>query len=403
MDEILKYVAAENKEWVSQLNPENIAQIFNSLSMIPNMKVKYTELICPEPASELPANVGKAGELTFENIISQFMPGDYKLEDTAKQGYKGDFILKWQSYKTNQVYKIIIDVKNYKTTIPQKELDKFYRDLKLNSNIHGGLLLSLNARIVGVSKIIDFRELNTDKGNIPITFIKSSMPEIICEVIKLLFHTIENKDLNSNEIIHKDELISTINELSDQIQLITDCRNNLQNSKHELERNLNDIMFNLMQCEYNLASKIKQINKSLTNDIHIAVNSDITDEKKEEIKETDGEIKETSLNIIIRTFKDSIELTYESLLNTIFNIGWDTNVINIPKKNWILYKRALTVTIKFNKKSMVIIFPQSELCLQKLKLDKPKKYILNASGYQITINPNNINLIVELCKIFKVV
>jgi hypothetical protein len=403
MDEILKYVAVENKEWVSQLNPENIAQIFNSLSMIPNMKVIYTELKCPETVSELPANVGKAGELTFEKIISEFMPSDYKLEDTAKQGYKGDFILKWQSYKTNQVYKIIVDVKNYKTTIPQKELDKFYRDLKLNSNIHGGILLSLNARIVGVSKIIDFRELNTDKGILPITFIKSSMPEIICETIKLLFHTIENKDLNSNEIVHKDELISTINELSDQIQLITDCRNNLQNSKLELERNLNDIMFNLMQCEYNLASKIKQINKSLTNEIHTGCIS-TTEERPAE--ETTDEKKETSLDIITRTFKDSIELTYESLLNTIFNIdwditaNWDDDVIDIPKKKWILYKGALVATIKFNKKSMVIIFPHNELLMKRLKLDKPKKYTLNSGGYQITINPSNINLIVELCKLF---
>jgi hypothetical protein len=373
------------------------------------MKVKYTELICPEPASELPANVGKAGELTFENIISQFMPGDYKLEDTAKQGYKGDFILEWQSNKTNQVYKIIIDVKNYKTTIPQKEIDKFYRDLKLNSNIHGGLLLSLNARIVGVSKIIDFRELNTDKGILPITFIKSSKPEIICEVIKLLFHTIENKDLNSNEIIHKDELIATINELGDHIQLITDCRNNLQNSKHELERNLNDIMFNLMQCEYNLASKIKQINKSLTNEIRIGTeknskeliseNSKIADEEKNTDEKHTDEKKETSLDIIIRTFKDSIELTYESLLNTIFNIDWDNDVINIPKKKWILYKGTLVATIKFNKKSMVIIFSHNELLMKRLKLDKPKKYTLNSGGYQITINPSNINLIVELCKL----
>lgn len=388
MEEIIKLVSPANKEWVSQLKLENIAQILDSLSLVPHMKLK-------EFKSELPANVGKDGEITFENIINQYMPSDYKLEDTSKQGYKGDFILYWSSHKTNEKYKILIDVKNYKTTIPQKEVDKFYRDIQLNSDIHGGILLSLNSKIVGVSKIIEFKDVSTDNGLTPTIFTKSNKPEVICEVIKLLFHTIEIKSLNSNEIVYKNELIANINDLSDRIQLITSCRSNLQNTKNIIDKNINDIMFNLMQCEYTLATKIKQINKTLSEKSHIVV---------PELKlETQEEQKDKDFKYMISAFKNSLELNYEKLLLSIYNLDWSDIVTDIPKKHWLLYKsEVLFMYIKFNKKNVTAIFPvHNSTTLEKIyKNEKTYNfpcYKLKDDGYHIPIIPDNISLILELC------
>jgi hypothetical protein len=388
MDEIIKYVNIENREWVSNLTPEKLAQILNTLSMIPNMKLKSVDSL-----SEIPSNVGKTGELILENIISKFMPIDYILEDTSKHGYKGDFIIKWQSHKTNKLYKIIIDVKNYKVTVPQKEIDKFYRDIKLNSDIHGGILLSLNAKIVSMSKIIEFKDLNTDRGILPITFIKSNQPESICEIIKLLFHTIELKDLNSNDILYKQELISAINELSDQIQHITDCRNNLQNSKSDIEKSLNCIMFSLMQCEYNITTKIKQINKSLVNQNQICIY---------ENKQIDEPIKISMIDTVINLFKTSIELNYDSLLHSIYNLLWDNTNIDFEKKQWNLYNKDFCMIIKFNKKSMNAIFNlQTDNFINIINEESINKLILKSDGYHIIINPENINFIIKLCNSYK--
>jgi hypothetical protein len=386
MDEIIKWVNPEHKEWVSSLTMENIGVILNTLSMIPHMKIKY------ESVSEIPSNIGKAGEMAFENIVSQFMPSDYKLEDTAKQGYKGDFILTWQSYKTNQIYKILIDIKNYKTTVPQKEIDKFYRDVKMNSDIDGGLLLSLNGKIVGISKIIEFKDLNTDRGNVPLIFTKSSQPEIICEVIKLLFHSIEIKDLNSNEILHRCDLVTTINELSDQVQLITNCRTNLQNSKHDIEKSINDIMFNLMQCEYNLATKIKQINKSLSNEINV-----IVPEPNQNIDE-----KINMVDYVIEKFKNSIELKYDSLLNNIYNLGWDCTSVDFDKKHWQLTKTQFNIIIKFNKKNMTICFSIfTDEIINLFNCEKKIKYTKKSDGFHILLNPDSIDFIIKLCNSYK--
>ena len=94
-------------------------------------------------------------------------------------------------------------------------------------------------------------------------FTQSSTPLVIVEVIKLLFHIIEIKDLNKNSVCKSDELIHHINSLNDNIQTITDCRDVLQLSKTEIEKSLNAIMIKLMSCEYSLVSKINQINTTL--------------------------------------------------------------------------------------------------------------------------------------------
>jgi hypothetical protein len=417
MDKILEHVHTENVEWVSQLNPQDIAQILNTLSMIPSMQKIYTEskdvsvVHDDHILSELPANVGKAGEATFENIISQYMPGDYKLEDTAKQGYKGDFSLTWCSYKTNKQYKILIDVKNYKTTVPQKEIDKFYRDIKLNSNYHGGLLLSLNSKIVGFSKIIEFKDIYSNNNMlIPLVIVKSSQPETICEIIKLLFHTIEIKETHDYNI-GRDGLIIAISDLSDQIQLITDCRNNLQNSKTEIEKNINDIMFKLMQCEYTLSSKIKQINSSIEI-IEVIPDSSISTDIILPNKDPNKDCLHTEvilpikdpikdcLSTAIIEFKDAIALDYENLLYDIDKCC-EKSQLNILKRHLNFYiDGQINLFIKFHKKSMTAVFTITYINnFSNLDIINNKSNCkLRSDGYNILVNPTNISLITELLK-----
>jgi hypothetical protein len=404
-----------NKEWVSKLNPKDIAKLLDALALVPNIINNDTsatnscikqEYFSVEKGSELPANVGLHGEMTFESIIQQFMSSDYKLVNTTKVGKCGDFVLKYSSSKTNKKYSLLIDVKNYKTTVPAKEIDKFNRDLKLNSGICGGLLLSLNSKIVGISKIIEFQEFSADHSIIPVVFVKSKQPEIICEIIKFIFHIIEIKDINRNEVLNKEELITTINELGDEIQLITSCRDNLQTSKMDLEKSLNQILFNLMQCEYNIAAKIKQINKSLVRDISVPLCINHEPQNTELLN-----LINTDLNNVILTFKNSIKPDYEVFLYSIYNIKWYKTVIDVPKKQWILYKEnkltsinQIYIYIKFNNKFIDVICPiQNEKFILEIKLDAEKnkfeKGKAKSDGYHITINPDNIELILQLCKL----
>ena len=404
MESIIQHVSNANKKWVSELNPKDIAQILDTLCLIPNMTVhrvipeSFDTLDQEDIIQNIPAIKGQEGEIQFESIINQFMPSDFKLTNTSKTGKCGDFIIKWQSNNTNKIYSIIIDVKNYKNTVPGIEVDKFYRDLKVNSNIHGGLLLSLHSKIIGINTIIKFKEYVSDNKNIPVIFAKSKTPEVICEIIKLLFHIIEIKDMNNNKVANKNNLITHINSLNDNIQFITDCRNTLLQSKMDIEKSLNGIMFNLMTCEYNLVDKIKSINSTLSTPIEVVLGSI----SEPESKQSEPESKQIDyVRNIVQTFGSSLDITCETLLYAIYNNGvWVTNNINVPKKQWKLSKSDSFITVKFTKKSMTVVFTTLTDDMLIIIKNINTKYVKSkCDEFNVIINSESISQIVELIKL----
>jgi len=400
MDKILEHVLDENKEWVKSLTPENIAYVLNTCALIPQMKTKFNV----DRESDIAAIKGITGESKFDNIVSQFMSSDYELINVAKQGKSGDFLIKWQSQKTNRIYKILVDVKNYsKSTVPTIEVEKFYRDINLN-NVDGGFLLSLNSRIIGISKIIELKDCTTDKAIIPVIFMKSNTPLVIVEVIKLMFHIIEIKDLNNNNICRSGELIYHINQLNDSIQMISDCRDILQISKIDLEKNLNVIMIKLMSCEYSLVSKINLINSALVK--LQTLEHSISDNDIKELDDYQNNMAE-SLDMV-KTIRDAfgslISDEIESLLYKIYNLGWSNTSINIPNKTWILNLNTNQVIIKFMKSGISAIFPVIMDTMRETisTLTAAKKIKKSADGIVIKIEIDTIIHIAALYECFKV-
>jgi hypothetical protein len=314
--------------------------------------------------------------------VNQFLSNDYKIENVAKKGKAGDFMLKWRSYKTNKVYKIIIDVKNYKSTVPGREVDKFYRDTNIN-NVDGGFLLSLNAKIVGISKIIEFKEFLSDKGQIPMMFVNSNTPELIAEVIKLLFHMVEIRDLSKScSNIQSDELALRINDLNDNIQMMTQCRETLHVSKTTIEKSLNNIMMQLMSCEYSLIGKINQINAQITDRAQL---NHIVDVLPGEEKNEENAVSH-ALNMFSNTITDADIV----MLNQIYATQtWTHTSINIPKRTWQLTKGDNMVHMRFMKTNTVMIFP--------IILDGMIETIASMRKDK-KIRPDTITQLLELCQ-----
>jgi hypothetical protein len=387
MDEILEHVLPQNKEWVTKLKPEGIAHLLNSMSCVPNMKViKNIDV-------DHAANIGKKGEYQFENIISQYMDNSYILVNNSKKMHSGDFILSWRSPKTNSIYKILIDVKNYKSSsVSTKEVEKLYRDLNVNT-MDGGFMISLGSKITGFSKIIEIKKFFLENGKqIPIIFANLHTPEVICEVLKMIFHIIETRDISCKDIKTNDldGLFYQINQLNDNIQLITETREILQDSKNKIDTSLNNIMYKLMSCEYSLINKIASINATMIN-------------HQEELKLLEPEPNEilSMVDNVQQTFNVPVEII--PLLHAIFKVGWDSSSINIPKRKWILIKNDSQITIKIFKIATGIIFPivsesMKEIIENLKKIDK--KIIRNTSvGVDIKINNETIGNIVKLCEL----
>jgi len=428
MDQILEHVLPENREWVSKLSLKSIADILNVLALIPEMKEQLYDMpviisdnqkkLEKEPVkepdektekeplkepyektekeqnaeykSDIPAMKGLAGENKFESIISQFMSNDYELINVSKQGKAGDFIIKWMSTKTNKEYKILVDIKNYsKNSVPTSEVDKFYRDVSLN-NVDGGFLLSFNSKITGINKLIEFREFMTDRHTIPILYMTSSTPLLIAESIKMHFHIIEIKDLTRNSICDSEDLIYRINQLNDSIQTIIDCRDILEMSKLSIDKSLNTIMMKLMSCEYDLISKINNINSTLTQKRMILNENKSSDEPTNDVKH------------VMEVFGSLINEDADVYLHNIYKtINCSDNIISFAKKTWALNKDDVSIIIKFQKTCLSIIFPIINTTMtQLIKKNNYKKIIThNKEGYVIKINQDTISYIIQLIKL----
>lgn len=429
MEQILEHVLPENREWVSKLSLKSIADILNVLALIPEMKEQLYDMPAiisdnqkktekepdqktekepvkesdektlkepvKEPSnddckSDIPAMKGLAGENKFENIISQYMSNDYELINVSKQGKAGDFIIKWMSTKTNKEYKVLVDIKNYsKNSVPTSEVDKFYRDVSLN-NVDGGFLLSFNSKITGIHKLIEFREFMTDRHTIPILYMTSSTPLLIAETIKMHFHIIEIKDLSRNSVCDSEDLIYRINQLNDSIQTIIDCRDILEMSKLSIDKSLNTIMMKLMSCEYDLISRINNINSTLMKKRMILNENKSSDEPTNDVKH------------VMEVFGSLINEDTDVYLHNIYKtINCSDNIISFAKKTWTLNKDEGSIIIKFQKTCLSIIFPIINTPMtQLIKKNNYKKIIThNKEGYVIKINQDTISYIIQLIKL----
>jgi hypothetical protein len=427
MEQILKYVAPQNKKWVESISPEQMGAILNTLSLVPNMT---TNVIKEDKYSDKPALRGLQGEDMFESMLSEFMPSDYTCENVAKAGKMGDFILTHKSHKTNKNYKLLVDIKNYRSTVPSKEIDKFHRDLNINQ-VHGGFMLSLHSKIVGQSKTIVFETYSADRGAVPMLLAQTNTPLAIVELIKLMFHIIEIKDISYNNITRKDELVSNINQLNDHIGLITSCRDILSTTRGVMEKSLDEIMMKLMTCEYTFIAKINQINNGLMEtDLHEQLNTDsivnpnmiepqwISTARTEEVMETEletirvGDTIELTIdkvktlkvapnpnpvNVIALKFGGSFNLGDEHLLRSIYDTHtWNITNVIASKKEWHLSNDANYAIIKFAKKSIKVIFPDlTDAHTNIITLHASKGKSIGA-GYAIMLNQTNISLILEL-------
>ena len=112
---------------------------------------------------------GGDGEDIFENISTTFKDfSGYKIENKSKQGHKGDFHLFFDEFN------VLVDCKNYCTSIYKKEIEKIESDLITNDNMIFAWLVSLESDISGWNRFpIMNKWIMTDKGMKCIIFVNN--------------------------------------------------------------------------------------------------------------------------------------------------------------------------------------------------------------------------------------
>lgn len=122
----------------------------------------------------MPFSKGTIGEDIVYDALSY-----YRISDTSKQSYSGDFQIEYGHSK------MMIEVKNYSTKVPTKEVNKFYRDIE-TSQCDCALFISLNSEITKKNSF-EIELLDRNGKRIPCAFITFPTKEFISQIVKVCF------------------------------------------------------------------------------------------------------------------------------------------------------------------------------------------------------------------------
>ena len=97
---------------------------------------------------------GKEGECEIYNFF-QTNFYNYKIEDTSEIPHSGDFKL----FISDINQYVLLEVKNYKNTVDQKQIDKLYYDMEF-TGINYAIFISLNSGIVNINQKLEWKIIN---------------------------------------------------------------------------------------------------------------------------------------------------------------------------------------------------------------------------------------------------
>jgi len=147
-------ILLKEKDMQNQLNRE----VFDKAEKLINKNINKTSVL-----------IGDDGEQIFENLTDTFKDfPEYKIENKAKQGHKGDFHLFFKDFN------ILVDSKNYTGSVQKKEILKIESDLSINDNMKFAWLVSLNSNVSDYNRFpIMTKWVTTDVGVKCILFINN--------------------------------------------------------------------------------------------------------------------------------------------------------------------------------------------------------------------------------------
>ena len=190
--------------------------------------------------------IGNMGEFLIEEYIRKNVTG-ILVKDVSKNKNQGDLLVEYKNYK------IMIEIKNWKSDITKNDIDKFKRDLENNETVYeAGIMLSLNTNIQN-NKDMDYEITNSGKIALYINNLLDNKKSLILS-IKFI--------VNTKEICLSDKLITQLYEsVKNDIRLLIVFKNQLKDDKKYTDYRHNIHMKNIDELETEITKKIIKIEK----------------------------------------------------------------------------------------------------------------------------------------------
>lgn len=181
-----------------------------------------SDLIRKKPTVDAKTKGTEYEEIFREKLVSVFGIGDrFSLEDSARSGigHAGDYVMHWGDHT------VLWEVKNYTNTVPIDQIDKFKRDMKDNTHVRVGVLISRKTPISGKTSKGD-RDIEVMDGQLLI-YLSSfeSMGDEVLQGLMMLFRVWWESDRNIEDTESKENTIRMIERLhADAVKARTEWR-----------------------------------------------------------------------------------------------------------------------------------------------------------------------------------
>jgi hypothetical protein len=206
-------------------------------------------------------SLGDSGEQIFENLTDTFKDFvNFKIENKAKQGHKGDFHLFFKDFN------ILVDSKNYTSSVSKKEIQKIESDLNTNGNMNFAWLVSLNTNICDYNKFpITSKWITSDDGKQKCILMINNLLDNkeprnilrqawqICDIIYRLTRNIKSED-------------GELEKIRDNILIYKKQINNLQERAYDLRRSMNTSLNILKNMDNDLLDMLSNMSDEIVNE-----------------------------------------------------------------------------------------------------------------------------------------
>ena len=278
---------------------------------------------------------GNFAENVLENIF-EIRYGDIKFERKSGVAHSGDA---WLYLPDNTI--IILESKNYNTTVNKDEIEKLHNDM-IEHNIKWGLFVSFNSQIQGYRELdIDtFIHNNETYSIIFISNLSNNMSKLdlgIQIIRKLIVHSDIISSKNPLIINNINESLIELNNISKHNYLLRDQYYKMEENIHKSLSSYHTI---LRDYQYELETKIQSIIKKLY---------------------TIDTIDTNNYELILKSFHEKKTFDIITvLLDIITSKLWILTIKDI--NNWIvMHKDTLICTVTIQLKKVIIVHNQIEL------------------------------------------
>ena len=262
---------------------------------------------------------GDIAENYIEKICETEFPNDTVIRSSGT-AHEADLQLRGDDFPN-----IMIESKNYTSTIQLKEIDKFKYDMT-RTNTNYGVFFSFNSKISG-KKNMDIEQFNDNKYILYISDIGFNQ-DIIVMAINMLktlskISSVDNTYINKSVVKDKiSTIIYNLNKLPELIRILSKTRTTLI----EEERSIRTSMDNIHMAYITTESAMKQIIQDIERDIHSQLGefNDIEYIQVENIDELlinmDDKKKEQVRAILTQIYSNKYMVSISELNPHIYNI-----------------------------------------------------------------------------------